>query len=54
MRFFGPRGRGLGGANRLVLKGDDDVHPFANELLRLPLGLVRLEVSPDQLDVAGP
>ena len=48
------RCRGLGGANRLIFKGDDDVHALANELLRLPVGLVRLEVSPDQPDVAAP
>ena len=46
-----PASRLLRGCDRRVLEGDDDVDTLKDEHTRLRLGLVRLQVPPEELDV---
>jgi hypothetical protein len=48
--IFWLRCRSLGGADRPVLEGDDDVNVLAYEFPGLLLDVSRFEIAPDQLD----
>ncbi len=47
------RRRELGGLDRLVLEGDDQIDVIVNEPIGLGGGSVRLQVPPHQLDIAA-